>query len=58
MTTYYADSDAVHLACALFLQETPLNHRLPTPVLLSADRELLVAAQAEDLMTDDPNLHP
>jgi len=50
--------DAVHLACALFLQETLLNHHLPVPVLLSADQELLTAAQAEGLMTEDPNLHP
>ena len=51
MTTYYADSSA------LFLQETLLNHNLPAPVLLSADQELLDAAQAEGLMTDDPNAH-
>ncbi len=49
--------DAIHLACALFLQETLLNHHLPPPVLLSADQELSAAAQAEGLMTDDPNLH-
>ena len=50
--------DAIHLACALFLQETLLNHGLPAPVLLSADRELVAAAQAEGLVTDDPNTHP
>jgi predicted nucleic acid-binding protein len=50
--------DAIHLACALFLQETLLNHNLPAPVLLSADQELTAAAQAEGLMTDDPNFHP
>lgn len=50
--------DAVHLACALFLQETLLRHNLPPPILLSADQELLAAAQAEGLTTDDPNAHP
>jgi predicted nucleic acid-binding protein len=50
--------DAAHLACALFLRETLLAHGLPTPVLLSADQELLAAAQAEGLATDDPNSHP
>jgi len=50
--------DAVHLACAFFLQETLLAHDLPVPVLLSADRELCAAAQAEGLMIDDPNAHP
>ena len=50
--------DAIHLACGLFLQETLLNHGLPAPVLLSADQELLDAAQAEGLMVDNPNAHP
>ena len=47
--------DAVHLACALLLQETLLNHSLSSPVLLSADQELLEAAQNEGMATDDPN---
>ncbi len=50
--------DAVHLACALFLQETLFTHGLPAPVLLSADQELSAAAQAKGLATDDPNAHP
>jgi hypothetical protein len=49
--------DAVHLACALFLQETLSSHGLPAPILLSADVELLTAAQVEGLMTDNPNAH-
>ena len=49
--------DAVHLACALFLQETLSNHGLPAPILFSSDIELLTAAQIEGLMTDDPNAH-
>jgi predicted nucleic acid-binding protein len=50
--------DAAHLAGALFLHETLLGNRLPAPVLLSADADLLAAAQAEGLLTDDPNVHP
>jgi predicted nucleic acid-binding protein len=50
--------DATHLACALLLRETLIAHDLPTPVLLSADSELLAAAQAEGLVTNDPNAHP
>jgi predicted nucleic acid-binding protein len=49
--------DAVHLACALFLQETLLSHDLSSPVVLSADQELSAAAQAEGLRTDDPNAY-
>jgi predicted nucleic acid-binding protein len=49
--------DAVHLACALFLQETLLAEGLPAPVLLSADQELLAAAQTEGLITDDPHAY-
>ncbi len=47
--------DAVHLACALFLQDTLVAHGIAPPVLLSADQELLDAAQAEGLATDNPN---
>jgi len=48
--------DAVHLACALFMREALLNQNIPAPVLLTADDELLAAAQAEGLLTDHPNL--
>lgn len=48
--------DAVHLACALFMQEALLRQNLPAPVLLTAGGELLAAAQAEGLLTDNPNL--
>lgn len=47
--------DAIHLACALLLHDTLHQNNLPAPVLLSADHELLAAAQAEGLMTDNPN---
>lgn len=49
--------DAVHLAAALFLRDTLAAYQLPGPGLLSADVELLEAAQAEGLATDNPNLH-
>lgn len=49
--------DAIHLACALFLEHTLLRQGLPGLVLLSADQDLLAAAQAEGLLTDTPNLH-
>jgi predicted nucleic acid-binding protein len=49
--------DAVHLACALFLNETLTRRGLPALTLLSADKELLTAAREEGLSTDDPNLH-
>ncbi|MBN1991093.1 MAG: type II toxin-antitoxin system VapC family toxin [Anaerolineae bacterium] len=50
--------DAVHLACALFTQETLLQQELPALTLLSADLDLLAAAQAEGLMTANPNDYP
>jgi uncharacterized protein len=50
--------DAVHLACALFLNDTLLSNGLPAPVVLTSDGDLLAAALAEGLLTDDPNLHP
>jgi hypothetical protein len=49
--------DAIHLACALFLEHTLLRQDLPGLILVSADQDLLTAAQAEGLLTDNPNLH-
>jgi hypothetical protein len=49
--------DAIHLACALFLEHTLLQQGLPGLILVSADQDLLTAAQAEGLLTDNPNLH-
>ncbi len=49
--------DAIHLACALFLENTLLRQGLPGLILVSADQDLLAAAQAEGLLTDNPNLH-
>ena len=49
--------DAIHLACALFLEHTLLRQGLPGLILVSADQDLLTAAQAEGLLIDNPNLH-
>lgn len=49
--------DAVHLASALFLRDTLQGYGLSAPVVLTADLELLDAAQAEGLLTEDPNQH-
>jgi hypothetical protein len=50
--------DAVHLACALHLNQALLTNNLPPLVLVAADDDLLKAAQAEGLKTENPNLHP
>lgn len=50
--------DAVHLACALRLNRALLNANLPPLTLVAADDDLLKAAQAEGLATENPNLHP
>ena len=50
--------DAVHLACALFLQRTLESQNLPGIVMLSADLDLLTAAQDEGLPFDNPLKHP
>ncbi len=49
--------DAVHLAAALLLQETRRADHLPDMVFLAADDDLLQAAKAEGLSTDNPNHH-
>ena len=50
--------DAVHLACALYLQRSLAAHELSPLTFISADKDLLQAAMAESLVVDDPNLHP
>ncbi|MBI2298263.1 MAG: type II toxin-antitoxin system VapC family toxin [Armatimonadetes bacterium] len=49
--------DAVQLATALRVQAT-LPAELQPLTFLSADDDLLSAAQAEGLLTDNPNHHP
>ena len=50
--------DAVHLACALHLNQALVNSNLPPLTLVAADNDLLKAAQDEGLKTENPNLHP
>ena len=49
--------DAVHLACALRLNRVLLENDLPPLTLVTADDDLLKAAQDEGLETENPNLH-
>lgn len=50
--------DAIHLACALALNGPLLVHHLPALTFVAADANLLAAAQAEGLATENPNEHP
>jgi predicted nucleic acid-binding protein len=50
--------DAVQLASALAASRVLAEASLPLPVFLSADDHLLAVADAEGLLTDNPNLHP
>lgn len=50
--------DAIHLACALRLNQTLMTHQLPSIIFISADTDLLAAVTAEGLPTDNPNHHP
>lgn len=49
--------DAVHLATALDLAERLSWSDVPAPVFVSADENLLAAARAEGLVTENPNEH-
>lgn len=49
--------DAVHLACALHLNRALIAHDLAPLTFVSADDDLLTAAAAEGLFTDNPNRH-
>jgi predicted nucleic acid-binding protein len=50
--------DAVQLAVGLTVHRTFVSQQLPPLVFVSADRDLLAAANNEGLRTDDPNQHP
>ena len=50
--------DAVQLASALQVQSDLVRAEAPTLIFLSADDRLLAIAQAEGLLTDNPNHHP
>jgi predicted nucleic acid-binding protein len=47
--------DAVHLACALALNKPLLDSGLPSLTFVAADDDLLAAAEAEGLPTENPN---
>jgi uncharacterized protein len=50
--------DAIQLATVQHVDRTLLQSGLPPVVFVSADDELLSAARAEGLATENPNLHP
>lgn len=50
--------DAIQLAAAFTLNTQLVAAGLPALTLVSGDRELLEAARAEGLVTDNPYLHP
>ena len=50
--------DAVHLASALRLNRSLVAMQSPPLTLVAADDDLLDAAQAEGLRTENPNLYP
>lgn len=50
--------DAVQLASALRVNQRLMATRTPALIFVSADHNLLAAAHAEGLPTDNPNAHP
>ncbi len=50
--------DAVQLATALDTHATALAAGLPGLVFIAADNDLVLAARAEGLTADNPNVHP
>ncbi len=50
--------DAIQLACALVLHQSLRDADLPGITFVCADDDLLAAASAEGLATENPNLHP
>jgi len=50
--------DAVQLATALDVQATTLAAGLPGLTFLAADDDLITAAHAEGLPSDNPRAHP
>jgi predicted nucleic acid-binding protein len=50
--------DAVQLATALAINAELLQRQLPPLTFVAADDDLLEAAEAEGLPTENPNLHP
>lgn len=50
--------DAVQLACALHLRNETRASRLPDPIFVCADNNLLSIASTEELSIDNPNNYP
>lgn len=50
--------DAIHLATALTVNATLTAANLPPLTFVAADDDLLAAARAEGLATENPNHHP
>jgi predicted nucleic acid-binding protein len=50
--------DAVQLASALRIRSNLVQAKIPTLTFLTADDRLVAIAQAEGLLTDNPNHHP
>ncbi|HEX6798942.1 MAG TPA: type II toxin-antitoxin system VapC family toxin [Ktedonobacterales bacterium] len=50
--------DAIQLACALTARNDALSAHVDPPIFVSADIDLLTAAAAEGLVTDNPANHP
>ena len=50
--------DAVQLACALDLREQTRANKLPDPIFVCADNNLLSIASAEGFDIDNPNNYP
>ena len=48
----------MQLATALATNAALLAAKLPGPIFIAADSDLIAAARAEGLAADDPNLHP
>lgn len=49
--------DAIHLACALALNQPLVEKEMPAVTFVAADIDLLNAAAAEGLQIDNPNQH-
>lgn len=50
--------DAVHLAAALVINQQYVSAGFPSLTLISADNDMIVAAQNEGIAADNPLAHP
>ena len=50
--------DAAQLASALHIQPTLARMKATSLIFITADERLIAIAQAEGLLTDNPNHHP